>query len=271
MPELPEVETVKRGLEPVLAGATIQSITLNRPDLRVPFPEKLHEQLQWKKCLSLDRRGKYILIHLEENLTLIIHLGMSGQMVINPSAPRKHDHMVIETKAGDIITFNDPRRFGMVYLAKTTEIDSHKAFHGMGYEPLNQALTADIFYNLLHKRKISMKAALLDQRLIAGIGNIYACEALYLAGISPYRLSNDISLEDADRLLNAVRAVLKDAIKSGGSSLRDHRQANGSMGYFQHHFKVYDREGKACLATGEVIIRVVQNGRSTFYCPAIQI
>lgn len=270
MPELPEVETVKRGLDPVLSGATLQSIALNRPDLRVPFPDNMAKRLQGRQCMTLRRRGKYIWIDFDHGETLVVHLGMSGSFTINPPENKKHDHVILETDAGHIIHYNDPRRFGMFFIVPTGFEDTHSAFATMGPEPLGNAFHVDYLHGRFKTIKSPIKTALLDQSIVAGIGNIYACEALYMAGISPLRPSHDLTISECDTLTQSIISVLRDAIEAGGSSLRDHKQTDGSMGYFQHAFHVYNREGSICKETGDIIVRIVQSGRSTFYCPEKQ-
>ncbi len=270
MPELPEVETVKRGLEPVLTGSTFKAIELYRNNLRTPFPKNMVERLVGKTCTGLRRRGKYIWVDLDSCETLVVHLGMSGSFAINPNAPRKHAHVIFETNRGDRIVYHDPRRFGMMFFVLTGHEADHAAFAKMGPEPLGNHFHVDALMARIKHKKSSIKSALLDQTVVAGVGNIYACEALYDAGISPLRKCHRITKTQADHLVCCIRNVLNAAIQSGGSSLRDHRQTDGTMGYFQHGFKVYNRAGQLCVETGGVIKRVVQSGRSTFYCPAKQ-
>ncbi len=270
MPELPEVETAKNGITPPLLGKAIQSITINRPNLRIPFPKNMKQSLEGQKCINLRRRGKYIWIDFENNLTLVIHLGMSGSLTIDKTTSSPHDHVVFTIQDGTTITYNDPRRFGMMFFVETGKEHNHKAFLNMGPEPLSNDLNAIYLIQKLINKKSPIKTALLDQSIVAGIGNIYACEALYRANISPLRPSNDITEEEATELIIYIRDILNEAIISGGSSLRDHRQADGTLGYFQHTFDVYDREGQTCKITGDKIIRITQSGRSTFYCPEKQ-
>jgi formamidopyrimidine-DNA glycosylase len=270
MPELPEVETAKNGITPVLTGNIIQSVTINRPNLRIPFPKNMKQDIEGKKCINLRRRGKYIWIDFENNITLVIHLGMSGSLTIDKSAHSPHDHVIFTTNHGTTVTYNDPRRFGMMFFVETNNEHNHKAFSNMGPEPLGNDLNAHYLIQKLKNKKSPIKTALLDQSIIAGIGNIYACEALYRANIPPLRLSNDLNEEDATQLIIHIRDILNEAITSGGSSLRDHRQADGTLGYFQHAFDVYDREGETCKITNGKIIRITQSGRSTFYCPEKQ-
>lgn len=270
MPELPEVETVKNGLSPIFIGRRLTKVVLNRNNLRTPFSKTMVQDMVDTICVGMRRRGKYIWMDLDNGKTLVIHLGMSGSFTINPSELKKHDHVIIENDVGDVVAYHDPRRFGMMFFVETDKEHHHKAFASMGVEPLGNEFSADMLLNKLKDKKIPIKPALLEQNIIAGIGNIYACEALYRAGISPLRPSNQVKKAEADKLVQSIRDVLNDAIKSGGSTLRDHRQTDGTMGYFQHHFDVYDRAGETCKITGEIITRIVQSGRSTFYCPAHQ-
>ena len=286
MPELPEVETVRRGLDPVMAGRTIIRATVNRPDLRWPLPDRMAERLTGRRVLALRRRSKYILADLSSAETLIIHLGMSGRILVTQgdataepgrfhharTAPEKHDHVVLETEGGARITFNDARRFGAMDLWPTADLDHHRLLAGIGPEPLGNAFDEPYLVARLAGRATPVKAALLDQRLVAGLGNIYVCEVLHRTGISPLRKAGRISAARAARLVPAIRAVLSEAIAAGGSTLRDYVQADGELGYFQHAFRVYGREGEPCLTPGcgGTIRRVVQSGRSSFYCPVCQ-
>ncbi len=278
MPELPEVETVMQGLKPFLLGKVLKDIKVHRADLRVPFPSQLSD-LKGRKITALSRRAKYILIHFEEDI-MVVHLGMSGRMVVHHDmkghALEKHDHMVMAMKDGAGAVFNDPRRFGLVLLLREEELAAHKSFKDLGPEPLERSFDGKAFYESIHHKKAPIKAVLLDQHVVAGIGNIYACEALFAAGIDPRKSACDISSKKAGDLALAVKDVLKKAIAAGGSSLKDYRQADGSLGYFQHGFKVYDREGEPCPVCAKggkkksIIQRIVQAGRSTFFCPACQ-
>lgn len=299
MPELPEVETVRRGLQPFMEGKKIVNITQNRPDLRFPFPERLNEQLAGRQILSLGRRAKYLTINMEGNLTAISHLGMSGsyrieaanadllpgQFSLDRSKKAAHDHLILHlanaaTDKADLnsqtrIIYNDPRRFGFFLLTKTSELSEHRFFKDLGIEPTGNRLSGDLLRILFDKRKAPLKAALLDQRLIAGLGNIYVCEALWRAGLSPLRPAGSaVDMDEAvlNNLSDAIRKVIQDAIAAGGSSLKDHRQADGSLGYFQHSFSVYGREGEPCRRSGcdGVIERITQSGRSTFFCASCQ-
>ena len=282
MPELPEVETVRRGLAPVMEGTVIARADINRPDLRWPFPANMAARLAGQKVLGLRRRSKYILADLASGETLLIHLGMSGRMLISGDplgkfvhdhpAPEKHDHVVLFMENGARITFNDPRRFGAMDLMATATAEAHPLLAKLGPEPLGNSFDETYLTEALKGRNTPIKSALLDQRIIAGLGNIYVCETLYRAGISPKRRADMISAPRAARLVPIIREVLGDAILAGGSSLRDFRQADGELGYFQHNFDVYDREGEPCRRTGCTghITRVVQSGRSSFYCPLCQ-
>lgn len=283
MPELPEVETVRRGLLPVMEGAVIARAEVRRPDLRWPFPERMEERLTGARVMRLARRSKYILAELDTGETLIIHLGMSGRMLIAGAptpgvfhhqevAPQKHDHVVLHMDNGATITFNDARRFGAMDLATTAAIDSHWLIEKLGPEPLGNAFSETYLANALAGKNTPIKSALLDQRIVSGLGNIYVCEVLFRARLSPTRKAGRIARARTAALVPIVRDVLSDAIEAGGSSLRDYRQADGELGYFQHSFQVYGREGEACAipeCTG-VIGRITQSGRSTFYCPKCQ-
>jgi len=274
VPELPEVETVCRGLAKPLIGARITAAAAHRADLRAPLPKNLGASLVGCKILNVTRRAKYILIDLDSHKTLLLHLGMSGRMVLSRlDAPlQKHDHISFSFDNGFHARFNDPRRFGYCDLVETDKLNEHKLIRILGIEPLSDAFTASQLAVLLKGRKTSIKAALLDQRLVVGIGNIYACEALFHAQISPLRMAGKCKPEEIKRLTVAIRKVLNAAIKAGGSSLRDYVQADGELGYFQHHFAVYGREELRCpdcTCEGQktkFIRRVVQNGRSSFYC-----
>jgi formamidopyrimidine-DNA glycosylase len=282
VPELPEVETVRRGLEPVLAGRVIERAEVRRPDLRWPFPPGLAQRLTGARVTGLRRRSKYLLADLAGGETLILHLGMSGRVLVSGAplgrfhhphpAPEKHDHVVLDVEGGARITFNDARRFGAIDLWPTPELDAHRLLAGLGPEPLGNGFNAGQLAARLAGRNTPVKAVLLDQRVVAGLGNIYVCEALWHARISPLRLARDITAGEAEALVAAVRAVLDAALAAGGSSLRDYRQADGELGYFQHSFRVYDRAGEPCLRPGcpGTVARTIQSGRSSFHCPACQ-
>lgn len=282
MPELPEVETVRRGLQPVMEGQTIALAEVRRPDLRWPFPYRMAERLTGVGVRALRRRSKYILADLSSDETLIIHLGMSGRMLISGdpqgrfhhahAAPEKHDHVVLNMTTGARITFNDPRRFGAMDLAPTEAVEDHKLLASLGPEPLGNAFDEAYLADKLKGRNTPIKSALLDQKVVAGLGNIYVCEVLHRAGIAPARLAARISKQRVQSLVPLIRDVLNEAIAAGGSSLRDYRQTDGELGYFQHAFAVYDREGEPCQTpdcSGE-IRRIVQSGRSSFYCSQCQ-
>lgn len=280
MPELPEVETVMRGLAPVMSGAVITDVDKRRKDLRIPFPIKMKSRLVGRKVIGLARRAKYILINLDDNNILAVHLGMSGRVSIVPKgesySPEKHDHLILTLNSGVRLVYNDPRRFGMIFMLHADEMDSHKAFSHLGPEPLGNHFSADILTERLKGKNTSIKQALLDQRIVVGVGNIYACEALYQSGISPTKRAGLIKGERAEKLTRAIRDVLRRAIKAGGSTLKDYRHADGELGYFQNSFKVYDQEKMACpscdcdINKKGGIKRLVQSGRSTFYCPRKQ-
>lgn len=280
MPELPEVETVMRGLEPFLTGAIITKAQKNRPNLRIPFPANIESNLKGRMITRLSRRAKYIFIHLKGDDILVVHLGMSGSVSIIEKGGRyksqAHDHFLFHLKSGVQIVYNDPRRFGMVFMITENEYTSHKYFAHLGPEPLGNNFSAPILCERLKGKQTSIKQALLDQRVVVGVGNIYACEALYKAGISPTKKAGTIKGDKAQLLVQAIRDVLKRAIKAGGSTLKDYKHADGSLGYFQHQFTVYGREKEACpdcncdIEKTGGIKRIVQSGRSTFYCPRQQ-
>ncbi len=260
MPELPEVETVRRGLEPVMTGAVVTRAEVRRPDLRWPFPPGLAERLARRRVERLRRRSKYLLADLDGGETLLIHLGMSGRMLVSVAGagsvrdslgqfvhlhavPAPHDHVVLHLDSGARITFNDPRRFGAMDLLTTAEERSHRLLRALGPEPLGNGFHADMLQAAFRGKSATVKSALLDQRLVAGLGNIYVCEALFRAGVHPRRKAGKIGRARLERLTAAIRDVLTEAIAAGGSSLRDYRQADGDLGYFQHAFRVYGREG----------------------------
>ena len=282
MPELPEVETVRRGLVPVMEGRVIAAADVRRPDLRWPFPDHMAERLTGARIERLRRRSKYLLADLDTGETLIIHLGMSGRILISGDqvgafhhthpAPEKHDHVVFDIEGGVRVTFNDARRFGAMDLTQTDAVEAHWLLATLGPEPLGNQFDEEYLVARFLGRMTPVKAALLDQRVVAGLGNIYVCEALHRAGISPKRKAGRISEPRVRTLVPAIREVLSDAIEAGGSSLRDYRQADGELGYFQHSFRVYGREGEPCTSPGGsgTVVRIVQSGRSTFYCPACQ-
>ncbi|MFS4581518.1 bifunctional DNA-formamidopyrimidine glycosylase/DNA-(apurinic or apyrimidinic site) lyase [Phaeobacter sp. C3_T13_0] len=282
MPELPEVETVRRGLSPAMEGAVIEKAAVNRPDLRWPFPERMAERLTGRRVNALRRRSKYLLVDLDSGETLLVHLGMSGRMTVSgdplgqfvhdhPQA-QKHDHVVFDMDNGARITFNDPRRFGAMDLLETATADQHKLLAVLGPEPLGNAFHQDHLISAFKGRNTPVKSALLDQGIIAGLGNIYVCEALFRAGISPRRKAGQIAAQRVAALVPIIKEVLADAIQAGGSSLKDFRQADGELGYFQHSFDVYGREGAPCKRGGcdGTVARLTQSGRSSFYCGKCQ-
>jgi formamidopyrimidine-DNA glycosylase len=282
MPELPEVETVRRGLEPVMAGRVILRAQVNRPDLRWPFPPRMAERLTGQRVERLRRRSKYILTDLSSGETLLIHLGMSGRMLVSGAplgqfhhphpAPEKHDHVVLTMDGGARITFNDARRFGAMDLVATERAEQHPLLAGLGPEPFGNSFDEAYLVARLKGRNTPVKSALLDQRVVAGLGNIYVCETLYRAGIHPARKAGRLSAARVAGLVPLIRQVLAEAIEAGGSSLRDYRQADGELGYFQHSFHVYDREAQPCRTLGcaGTVQRIVQSGRSSFFCPLCQ-
>ena len=304
MPELPEVETVRTGLERVLRGRRFMHVEQRRGDLRFPLPERFAARLEGRAVQRLDRRAKYILIHLDNGEVLTVHLGMTGRFsVARPRAPRaassrppegeavqlgefthehghdaKHDHLVFTMSGGAVVTYNDARRFGYMTLVSGNALNDHEYFAGLGVEPLSDALDADYLARRARGRKADLKAFLMDQRIVAGLGNIYVCEALFRAGLDPFKPAARLATKTgkpmpaAVRLSAAIKEVLVDAIRAGGSTLRDYKQADGSLGDFQNSFQVYGREGQACSRPGcrGRVRRKTQGGRSTFYCPACQ-
>ena len=270
---------MRRAIEPVLVGHRIKTVLARRPDLRIPLPKGFAGRVQGRKVLSVDRRAKYIVIRLDDGNSVIAHLGMSGRMMAYDDGappPGPHDHVDIVTDAGRTIRFRDPRRFGLMTLAETAHLDEHKLFRHLGPDPLGNEFGGKTLAASLEGRATSIKAALLDQSTVAGVGNIYACEALFRAGISPKRLAKTVQGQRARKLAEAIRQVLLEAIAAGGSSLRDHVLPSGELGYFQHSWRVYGREGEPCpgctcdLARTGGIRRIVQNGRSSFYCTTRQ-
>ena len=282
MPELPEVETVRRGLAQAMEGRRIEHIEVRRRDLRFPVPEDFEQRLSGRTLLTLGRRAKYLVGTFDDDTVLLAHLGMSGRMVIETEQDRNmpgrfehgtaahdaHEHIVFRVGNGTIIRFSDPRRFGMMLLTDTQEYPSHRLIRHLGPEPTGEEFTGPVLAARLKGKKTPIKSALLDQRVVAGVGNIYACEALFDAGISPRRSAATVQGTRAARLADAVRAVLARAIEAGGSSLRDHVAPTGELGYFQHSFSVYGREGEPCPGCdcGKSIQRITQAGRSTFLC-----
>ncbi len=292
MPELPEVETVRRGLQPAMEGARIEKAEVRRKDLRFPFQKDFVARLEGQTVTGLGRRAKYLMADLGSGDVLLMHLGMSGSFRVvkddnchtpgqfhHPRAEdRAHDHVIFHMSSGAVIIFNDPRRFGYMKVIARQAIDEDPLLEGLGPEPLGNEFDADMLARACANKKTSLKAALLDQRVVAGLGNIYVCEALFRAHLSPRRLAATLATkkgettDHARRLVEAIHTVLNLAIKAGGSSLRDHRQTSGELGYFQHSFQVYDREGEKCQTKGcgGIVRRFNQNGRSTFWCPKCQ-
>ncbi len=286
MPELPEVETVRRGLTAVMEGRRITAVEVRRRDLRIPLPEDFEDALVGRTVVRLGRRAKYLVFELDDGTALLVHLGMSGRMLIDrpeaessgvigrhaTGAGAAHEHVVIEVGNGTLIRFRDPRRFGLMALTRTADLETHKLLAGLGPEPTAAAFTGEVLARALAGKRTPIKAALLDQRVVAGLGNIYVCESLFLAGISPRRMAASVRGGRAARLADAIHRVLDAAIEAGGSTLRDHVAPDGEIGYFQHSFRVYDRAGVKCpgCTCDGVVRRIVQSGRSTFYCPRRQ-
>lgn len=272
MPELPEVETVRSGLEQAINGAQIKTVLLRRKNLRVPFPVGFAGALEGRVIQSIGRRAKYLLLYLDSGEVVIAHLGMSGRFTVLPKKPtsfNKHDHFVAGLADGRYLIFNDARRFGLMTLTPQSKLNQHKLLRHLGPEPLSEDFSAEYLARVLKTRKIAIKPALMDQELVVGVGNIYASEALFDAGIDPRKPASQAA-KDAEKIVLAIRKVLKAALASGGSSLRDFIDITGGSGYFQHEFKVYDREGKSCHACGSNIQAIRQAGRSSFFCPACQ-
>ncbi len=288
MPELPEVETVKRGLEPVLKGRVVARVDLRRAGLRFAFPVGFAQQLAGRRVTGLSRRAKYILVHLDGDLSLLVHLGMTGRFtVISPkgvsnlgqfyfepgageTADGPHDHVVFHLQDGIRLVYSDPRRFGMMDLLVTAQASQHKLLKDLGVEPLGNELSASYLSAKFKGKAAPMKAALLDQRIIAGLGNIYVCEALFRAKISPKRKAGKVKREKLEDLVRHIRDILNDAILAGGSTLQDFQSTNGEQGSYQQRFQVYDREGEPCVTCGKPIKRMVQSGRSSFYFASCQ-
>lgn len=291
MPELPEVETVRRGLDPAMRGATIVSVEKRRPDLRFPFPADFETRLTGRRIDALWRRAKYLICDLDDGAALIMHLGMSGSFRVEAdetlmpgafhhdrSKNPAHDHVVFHLSSGARVVYNDPRRFGFMDITSRADLEQHPFFRDLGVEPLGNLMNGEMLAQAFAGKRTPLKAALLDQRLIAGLGNIYVCESLHRAHLSPLRMAGTLATKAgavtarADRLAGVIREVLLEAVAAGGSSLRDHRQADGTLGYFQHTFRVYDREGEPCPTPQckGMVERIVQSGRSTFFCAVCQ-
>jgi formamidopyrimidine-DNA glycosylase len=286
MPELPEVETVRRGLAPVLEGRVLTRVEARRPNLRFPFPDHFCDRLTGAKVTHLDRRAKYLVAHLDTHEALIMHLGMSGRFSVidgggvktfddyaySTGGDPKHDHVVLHVAGGAQIVYNDPRRFGFMDIVASGDVETCKHFAAMGPEPLGNQFNAKVLNNAFDGKKSPIKAALLDQATVAGLGNIYVCEALFRAGIAPVRAAGSLKRAEIEKLTTHIRAVLTDAIEAGGSTLRDFAATDGALGGFQERFDVYGREGEPCrcAAAKGIVERIVQSGRSTFYCPSCQ-
>jgi formamidopyrimidine-DNA glycosylase len=294
MPELPEVETVRAGLEPVLAGRSFVRVEQRRPDLRFPLPERFAERLTGRRVLRLGRRAKYILVHLDREEVLAVHLGMTGRLIVSNGGPQpdltlgqyvyeagkdaRHDHLVFTMTGGAVVTYNDARRFGYMTLIPEGELERDAFFAGLGVEPLGNGLNGPYLAERAHGKRADLKAFLMDQRIVAGLGNIYVCEALFRAGLDPWKPASRLATRTgkptpaAERLASEIKAVLTDAIRAGGSTLRDYKRADGTSGLFQNEFAVYGREGRPCAKADcrGTVRRETQGGRSTFYCPVCQ-
>jgi formamidopyrimidine-DNA glycosylase len=280
MPELPEVETVRRGLSPAMQGRQIERLEVNRPDLRFPFPDRFRDRVEGARITQLGRRAKFLVTELSTGEALIMHLGMSGRFTVNsdatadfhhdPGTNPAHDHVVFHMQGGATVTYNDPRRFGFMELWRTEDLATYPRLEHLGPEPLSNQFSAAYLNEVLVGKAAPIKAALLDQSVIAGLGNIYVCEALFRSGISPRRKAQSVVGKRAERLAPAINDVIAEAIEAGGSSISDFASASGELGYFQKHFHVYDREGAPCDTCGAEIKRIVQSGRSTFFCGLCQ-
>lgn len=273
MPELPEVETVRRGLASHMEGRRITSIEVRNAKLREPVPATLADTIAERTVREVARRAKYLLIHMSGGKTLIVHLGMSGSMVVHKQPPRtlqKHDHVIFRLSDGSVIVFRDPRRFGLVLCCDTAKLEQHKLFSHLGPEPLDNQWNANLLYDALQARKAPVKSAIMDQQVVVGVGNIYACEALFASGIHPARISAAVTQAEAKKLTANIRKVLKAATRSGGSTLRDYVRSSGDSGYFQHQFQVYGKNKEPCPNCNTPIAVMRQSGRSSFFCPACQ-
>lgn len=273
MPELPEVETVRAGLAKHLQGKIIRHVTIRQRKLRIPIPAGLKHSITGQKICNIARRAKYLLFHLGNDTTLILHLGMSGSLVLHnskPASPGLHDHVVFELSGNYWLVFRDPRRFGVMTCCSTHEEQQHPLLSHLGHEPLARSWNAEKLYHDLQHTKAPIKATIMDQRLVVGVGNIYACEALFRSGLRPDRPSNHVNKAEAAKLYASIKSVLKEAIASGGSTLRDYVRSSGDSGYFQHHFNVYARQKMPCYTCNTPIVSLRQSGRSSFYCPHCQ-
>lgn len=273
MPELPEVETVCRGLAQHITGHTITKVTARRRNLRIPLPDFFEEALTGRKITTVTRRAKYVLIHCDDDSILVIHLGMSGSLVLYDKLPdsfRKHDHVIFEFSPYRLMAFHDPRRFGLMTLTTSKTIEKDRLFSSLGNEPLDKKIDGDHLFIILQGSKVPVKSVIMDQGRIVGVGNIYACEALFRAGIHPSRPANKVTKKEASLLMNSIKQVLNEAIESGGSTLRDYVRSSGDAGYFQYHFSVYGRAKEPCKTCKKPISVIRQSGRSTFFCPECQ-
>ncbi|MCF8473384.1 MAG: bifunctional DNA-formamidopyrimidine glycosylase/DNA-(apurinic or apyrimidinic site) lyase [Emcibacter sp.] len=279
MPELPEVETVKRGIIPLLEGRRLFQVIQRRDNLRIPLPDKFSERLRGRTIKRITRRAKYLLLHLDGQEIVICHLGMSGKMTLKAAKDRespdkfeKHDHVIFESDRHDLVIFNDPRRFGLMTLCKEDALEQHPLFRHMGPEPLGNEFHGEYLFEKAQKSRSPIKTILLDQRVVVGLGNIYVCEVLFQAGISPEKKACLLKKEEVEKMIPIIREILTRAIEAGGSTLKDYARIDGELGYFQHEFKVYGREGEACgtPSCDDKIKRITISGRSTFYCPSCQ-
>jgi formamidopyrimidine-DNA glycosylase len=280
MPELPEVETVRRGLVPAMEGKRILRVETRRKDLRFPFPANFNQRLTGARLTHLGRRAKYLVGELSTGEALIMHLGMTGRFTVSGKKPgkfhlevgedEKHDHVVFEMQGGTKVVFNDARRFGLMDLWPAGELESYPAFDGLGPEPISNAFSAAYLEEAFEGKKTPVKAALLDQKVVAGLGNIYVCEALFRASVNPKKLAGSLRSDKLEKLATEIRDVIDEAIEAGGSTISDFGTPSGELGYFQHRFRIYDREGKACVVCKKPVKRMVQSGRSTFYCASCQ-
>lgn len=273
MPELPEVETIRRGMEKAMKGKTVKSVNIRRRDLRTPIQNNFETLITGKTLNNLERRGKYMILNFSDDINAVLHMGMSGRIHISNTdkAPLKHDHVILYMHDDTRISFEDPRRFGMFYIC-AKDWETEKPFATMGPEPLGNTISGATLYEKLKTRKAPIKQALLDQNVIAGLGNIYVCEALFQSRLHPKMHAHKITEDKSDTLMRHIREILNEAIESGGSSLKDYQHTDGTLGYFQHGFQVYDREGKTCQtpSCNDYIVRIIQSGRSTFFCPRCQ-
>ena len=272
MPELPEVETIKNYISPILEHKKFSEINIINANLRIDIPEDLVQKLMQKKILRIERKAKYIVIYLVDNLTLIIHLGMTGKIVVHTDIPNftKHDHVCFKLSSGEYIIYNDQRKFGLITYSETTDISQEKFFKHLGIEPLSIEFNGKYLKKIIRNKTVPIKKFIMEQKNIVGVGNIYASEALFLSKINPKRDASLLSSKERDNLVENIKIILKNAIAKGGSTIKDYKSANGEAGYFQYEFNVYGREKKSCKSCGTTIKRIVQGGRSTFYCPKCQ-